>query len=270
MVMIDFNGKKYYMEKWLTEHLDFLKECVKLDWDAVILIDGVEGSGKSTFAQQIAGYFDPKFNLDKVVFTPEQFVEAVDCAVPGSAILWDEFALAGLSTDAMTKIQGVILKKITTIRKKNLYIIFLMSWIFELRKYFAVGRTRFLLHTYTTDGISRGFFKFWDFDNKRQLYFKGRKNYEYCVRSTLKGRFPNTKEVFFCDADYDHKKDEAIKTIDFETNKDSRFKRQRDILVCELLDRGALQKEVAKLIDITQQNISTIHTNKYSNNTTCI
>ena len=253
--------KNYYMEKDLVEQLDFLKECIGAKWDGVILGDGVEGSAKSNLFFQIAYYLDPNFNLDKIVFTPEQFVEAVDNASVGEFILWDEFSLAGLSTDAMTKVQGTILKKMTTIRSKRLYIGLIMSWFFELRKFFAVGRTRFLVHTYTPDGISRGFFKVWGFDSKRNLYFKGRKNYSYSVKADMRGRFPDTTGMFVDVEAYEEKKQLAVKTIDFDNNKDTKIKAQRDIAVIGLCEYET-QKKVAERLNCTQQLISTIQTNK--------
>jgi len=251
--------KKYFMEKWLTEELDHLKKCVDKKWDAVILVDGVEGSAKTTFSGGIAYYLDNKFGLENVVFSPQQFVEAVDNAKKGTAILWDEFSLAGLSTDAMTKVQSTILKKMTTIRSKGLFIILVISWVFELRKYFAVGRTRFLLHTTTPDGISRGFFKYWGFDKKRQLYFKGRKLYEYVVGYDMRGRFTNTEGLFYSSKEYDEKKEAAVKSIDFEGKKDTKWKDQRDkgIVYCRKeLKRPC--KEIGKAFDMSHNNISVI------------
>jgi len=250
--------KKFGMEKFLVEELDFLKKCVSKSWDGVILIDGVEGSAKTTLGGACCYYLDPKFCLDNVVFTPQQFSERVDRATKGDAILWDEFSLAGLSTDAMTKVQGEILKKITTIRKKGLYIVLVVSWFFELRKYFAVGRTRFLLHTTTPDGLTRGYMKYWGFDAKRKLYFKGRKNYEYVVKPTLRGRFVNTDGFFYDLEEYDKKKESAIKSIDFDGKKDTKWKKQRDTLVKVLVKDGYKQKAIGELIDVSQHLISGI------------
>ncbi len=248
--------KKYFMEKDLVEQLEFLKDCVAQKWDAVILIDGVEGSGKSSFAFQIAYYLDRGFNLNKIVFTPEEFVEAVDNAAVGDFILWDEFSLAGLSTDAMTKVQGTILKKMTTIRSKRLYIGLIISWVFELRKYFAVGRTRFLIHTNVAqDGITRGKFKVWGFDSKRKLYFKGKKDYSYSVSADMRGSFPLTDGIFFDLDAYEKKKQDAIKTIDFDNHKDTKYKSQRDECIMLADDEGVPKIKIADRLGITDRGI---------------
>jgi len=254
-------NKNYYMERFLVDELEHLKRAVACKWDAVILIDGVEGSGKDTIGDQVAYYLDPTYNLSNKVFTPEQFEKAVDKASKGQAVYWCEFGLGGLATDAMTTVQGMILKKLTTIRSKGLVIILAMSWIFELRKYFAIGRTRFLLHTTTPDGIERGFFKFYGFDNKRQLYIAGKKNYTYHGATYNKrGRFPNTEGLFYDQEEYEVKKQEAIKSICLtkKGHKVEKWKVQRDKAIIALL-KYETQKEVASKTGLSQQVVCSIN-----------
>lgn len=258
--------KKFFMEKWLVEELDHLKKAVDKNWDGVILIDGVEGSAKTTLAGGVSYYLDSRYNLDSVVFTPKQFNDAVDNAPPKSAIHWDEFVLGGLSTEAMTKIQTTIIKKLATIRSKQLYIILVIPYIFMLRTYFAVGRTRFLLHTHTPDGLKRGYVHYFAYDNKRELFFNGKKLFDYSkARYNLRGRFVNTEGFFFNSKEYEKKKSEAVKSIDFEAKKEDYTRQRLKQLVYNLKTKeGYKQSKIAQLSGYVQQRISQLVT-EYTN-----
>lgn len=192
--------------------VDHLKEAVAADWDGVILVDGLEGSGKSGLGIGVAYELDPTFNIDRLVYTPEQFFKAVEEGRPGEAIVWDEFITGGMSTDAMSKVQKDVTRLMVMIRKKRLYIILILPYFFLTGRYFAVARTRFLLHTYTPDGIKRGYWRAWNYDRKRQMYFRGRREFDYCVSPYRTGRFPDYfKKGIINKEDYERKKDEATK-----------------------------------------------------------
>ena len=79
----------FYLDGYLQANLDNLKKDVKKDYDAFILTVGREGYGKSTLSFQAALYCDPTFCLDRVVFTAEQFIEAVQTAKQYEAIVFD-------------------------------------------------------------------------------------------------------------------------------------------------------------------------------------
>lgn len=220
--MVRVTDKNFYMDGYLKKQLDFLTDCVARNWDGVFMIDGVEGGAKSRgLAFPCAYYLDNRFNLDKVVFTPKQFEEAVLTLPHSSAIVWDEFVLGGgLSTEFMTSAQKSIMKMFSTIRKKRLFIILIIPTFFNIAPYFSVHRSRFLLHIYTPDGISRGKYKIYTWDTKRKLYFKGKKEWNYSiVPADFKCSFyddvsPDKQpNLFFSDDEYEAKKDEAIKSI---------------------------------------------------------
>jgi len=211
--------KHYYIAKTLKENLDFLKKAVAMNWDGVVMVDGIEGSAKTTIAAMMCNYVDPKFTLDNVVFTQDQFNKLVDSSKPGTAILWDEFVFGGLSTEALGKQQNNLIKKMTTIRKKRLYIFLVMPWFFMMRPYFAVGRSRFLIHTYSHDGISRGRFKFYSYNKKKLLYTYGKKEMNYKgTTPDFIDRFTNTDGFFWDSVKYDEKKEAAIQSLTNEDN----------------------------------------------------
>jgi len=238
---IKVGSKEFYMVQNLQKILDHFIKSNKRKWDCVMLITGVEGSAKTTLAKAIAYYLTKmfkrknKFTNDNIVFTAEQFYEAVDNAKPGEVILWDEFVLAGMSTD-MGAIQNAIIKKFTMIRKKQLFIILVIPFIWMLRSYFAIARTKLLINVYSPDFIRRGFYAVWGYNRKKHLYFRGTMTgtkWSYkSVQPSFHGKFlkdiaqPN---FFTNDEEYERKKDKATEDIGVGTSpEDKRAKKEKE------------------------------------------
>jgi len=192
MVKVDVGGQNFYLNDFLRDNLDFAKKKVKQDWDMVGIVDGREGSGKSVCAQQIAKYCDPEFNLDHIVFTPEQFKKAIRGAKETQAIVYDE-AYGGLGArGTMSQINIAIVKMLTEIRSKRLFLFVVLPTFFDLDKYVALSRSRFLLHVYTDDNWNRGHFGFYGEGLKKYLYMMGKKTYSYKTPdANFHGRFVN-------------------------------------------------------------------------------
>lgn len=200
------------MNKHLLSNIDEIIDMIRLKFDGVVCLDGMEGSGKSELGKQICLVCDDSFNSKDVFYTVDQFEEWVETAKPGAAGLWDEFVLAGLSTDALTKMQNVLIKKFTMMRKKGLIVILIIPYIFMLRKYFAVARTRCLIHVYCK-GKQRGYFKFYNYMEKQWIYNYGYKTWLYSpkMKPSFQGMFSVWADNYIdCDAIED-KKDEAMK-----------------------------------------------------------
>jgi hypothetical protein len=204
----------FYIDEKLKKNLDHLKRRVQAKYDGIFMISGFEGTGKTTFSQMIGHYLDPSLHLGNVVFTGEQFMQAVQTAKKGQCIIWDE-AIIDLSTqDFSTEMQKILIKFFTTIRSKQLYIMLLIPNPFMIRRYFFVFRTLFLLHTYSRTGIDRGYFKFYSFKRKKSMYLKGYKDWNMSVEMpNFIGRFSNTEGFFINTTEYESKKQEAIKRI---------------------------------------------------------
>lgn len=236
--MIKVTDKQFWMDGYLKKNLDILKHEVRFnDWDNVLLIDGMEGSGKTVAGATIAYYlgYDEKknisnFDINNIFWTSEQLEEIITKAKPNSAILGDEFVLVGLSTEAMTRIFNTILKYFTTIRKKNLHIIIIVPYLFMLATYFAVARSRALIHIITTEGFKRGHFRFYNYAQKRYLYFEGKKKYwgypKKCNWSFQgEQRVKSLDELGINKEEYEKKKDDAISAImEKKGKKDDKYK----------------------------------------------
>jgi hypothetical protein len=224
----------FFIDTVLKKNLDnYLVRAVDNLWDGIFILTGMEGAGKSTMAAALCKYLDPSFpgeplndgtarrHCDRVVFTPAQFSEAVAKSKPKQAIQFDEAILGLMAGDAGTNVQRMLMKEITLIRKKQLYIVLVIPSIFSMRMPIAAQRSRFLIHTYSPDGIRRGYFKFYNYPTKRHLYIKGKKDFNQdAVEANFRGTFTNTEGLFFSHDEYDKKKERAIRSLsDINTGK---------------------------------------------------
>lgn len=184
-----FNG--FYMHPYLLKNLDSAKKAVKKDWDMFFVIDGPEGSGKSVLAQQVAQYVDPNLTLANITFGPGEFRDAVLRAKRFSCIVFDE-AYGGLSSrKTMSATNNMLVKMMTEIRQRNLFIIIVLPSFFDLDKYVAIHRSRCLIHVYHHK-FQRGFFRLYSFKQKKLLYLLGKKTYNYnAIKRYIRGKFPN-------------------------------------------------------------------------------
>lgn len=222
MVMIKIRDKEVYMDEFFKSNLEGLKEFVEAKFDGIFVIDGMEGSGKSELGKQSALYLNPNFSERDVVYDTEQFFEWIKTAKRGDVCLWDEFVFAGLSTDTFEEMQKALIKTFTVMRERGLYIILVIPYMFMMKKYFIIARTRFLLHVYT-NGIQRGYFKFHDYTQKLLLFNYGHKTWLYSpsVKPNFYARFGGWSCDFLNEAKIKEKKDEALKRI---TTKDNAIK----------------------------------------------
>jgi len=212
-----FQRHGVYMDDYLKYNLDnFLIKGIEKGHDGIMLVTGLEGTGKSTFTQQLACYCDrdKQLSLDRIVFSGKDLMEAIDKAKPGQSLIFDEAIMDMSSQDFASQMQKILIKKFTLIRKKRLLIFIVIPTFFMLRKYFAIFRTRAMINCICTDGITRGTFRFYSFSKKKKLYLRGYKEMDMgVVKPDFRGKFVDTYG-FFIDAEaYEDKKDEAIKKL---------------------------------------------------------
>jgi hypothetical protein len=180
-------------------------------------------------------YIDPTFDLSRVVFTPEEFREAIYKAKKGQAIMFDE-AFTGFSSRAsLSGVNRVLISLMMQIRQKNLFVVIVLPTVFLLDKYISIFRTKVLIHVYENKG-RRGFFVVYSSKRKRLLILhKDAKMYSYGIRSKRKGRFygvfalGDEKE----EDKYRKKKLEALKSAEHNpmTTSGVKYREQRDIMV---------------------------------------
>ncbi len=252
-------SKHIVRDRILRENLDQIKDIVNKDWDFAYIVDGEEGVGKSTFAQQVCKYLDPTFNLDRVVFSAREFIESADkVKEQGKAIMWDEAIEGGASSESLTKLSVILKKYFMKMRYKRMFVVLVIPTFFELNKYLAIHRTRGLFHCYAKSFNDRGKWGYYHKHQKQLLYLLGKKTYDYNkVRYNMYGEFNDRWWIDY--KPYLAKKDAAMNTpVSFEV-KESRWKKQRDAMILNRYSVGDItQEQLAKIMGMTHQNVAKI------------
>ncbi len=244
----------FKLDGYLKSNLDYVKQNVmKQNYDSFIIISGREGYGKSTLGAQIAIYLDPTYTLDRCTFTAEQFEEACDGAKKFQAVVFDETMGYLSSRGAMSKFNRGLIKIMSEMRSKNLFVIMCIPSFFELDKYPALHRSTGLLHI-----KKRGRFLSYDYETKKKLYLLGKKFYNLAVPPNFYGDF--NKFIPYNMVEYEKKKQRSIRGANKMGNREKRLQEQRDNIIRELHKKNPELNmgEIGEKIDLSQQQISYI------------
>jgi hypothetical protein len=251
MPIIERLGYKFHMDGFLLDNLTHMvREVTKKNYDGFVLITGREGFGKSTFAIQLASFVDPTFCLDRVVFTADQFLEAVREAPRYSAVVFYETMGYLSSRGAMSKFNKTLIKVMSEMRSKNLFVFLCIPNFFMMDWYVAYHRTTGLIYI-----PRRGVFYSYDYPTKKKLYIQGKRDHNYAVvRHNYFGRFIKT---FLIDKEaYEKKKQDAINDFDGLTQEQKRTHEQKKKLINHLKkEKGMTCEEIGKIIDLSVEGV---------------
>ena len=192
--------KEIYLDGILKSNLDLGVAQLHKDWDQVWFIDGPEGAGKSVLGVTLAYYVSPPERrhtlLDRIIVKIEDAPSTIKNAKPFDSIVIDEGYGAMSSTGFMIKLNKVLQRLFTEIRAKNLFIFVIAPTFMDINRYFAVWRSKCLLHVYSSKD-ERGYCAFFNGDLKKRLYILGKKQfYNYaCVHPNFRFRFTNCARV---------------------------------------------------------------------------
>jgi len=169
----------FWIDEWLLNYLDNIKMIQKKGWDAVIIIDGKERSGKSVLGM-ICGWYlsDTKFNKHNFARGIDDCAKKIADLPDKSVIQIDEGSVSFSSKDSTTKEQKKLVKILDVVGQKNLIFIVCLPCIFDLNKTIAVRRSLFLLHVYPGEKYARGRYAFWGEKSKKKLYKFGKQNFD--------------------------------------------------------------------------------------------
>lgn len=252
------NELDYYIEPRLQNYLDknVRADLSKKDKDYPLLVDGYEGSGKSTFAQQIGKYIDPSLNLSRICMTADEFKEAVSNAEQNQTVIYDEAVTGMTAGDSISRIGKLLKSLMMQMRQKNLFVIIILPSVFEFNKYSVLSRAKAFFHVYETKG-RRGYFAGYNRKDLRKLYLMGKKTYSYKFKSRFRGRFYGKYVVN--EEEYRKKKLEALKIIgddEKESTKERIYMVQRDFAIAELKKYSKLSNiQLGKLFERCQYPI---------------
>ena len=181
------------------------------DADAAIVIDGAEGAGKSVLALQVGTFLDKDnmINPDtQIHFSSKSVLQAAKTLPPGKVIIYDESGEALDVSLAGSKKQRDMKQMFKEVRQQNLIFILVLPSFYDLQRYFAIHRTRALLHVYWVANKSdvesekyfkRGKYRYYNEAGKRILYTTDtyRKHYSYPTAnrdgplSIFTGKYPH-------------------------------------------------------------------------------
>jgi len=257
--------KNLYIEPKLKSKLDLMvtRTLGKSEQDNVILIDGDEGSGKTTIASMIAYYiaYETKreLSIDNVFFDLDKLIDFA-MKTEKQIIWWDEGALGGLASEWWMKNQKRFMKLLMISRKRRHFFIICIPKFFKLNEYFVVDRSIALIHTYVDKGINIGRFVYFTKAKKEYLYYDWKKSRKRSYRNyyDFRGKFTNTLGKVINEKLYDKKKDYAIMNMDKgeeRVNEQGILTNRNIEIVNKLKDNGMSQKEIAKVMGVTTRTI---------------
>lgn len=268
MIVTDVVGKRksgkeqkgFYLDRWLKENLDGIPSFIAKDWDLVGVVSGsgLVRSGKSTLAIQIGQYIawriaggevisdengkaiqiipptkEVRFNLDHVVFSPQELMEKARKFPMNSVFVYDE-GRAGLdSKRAMESVNKGMEDFFQECGMYNHVILIVLPDFFKLHFDYAITRSMFLINVGVDKKWNRGIFNFYNRNQKEWLFTLGKRKIgsfgKYnAVKSSFFGSFSSWSP--FNKKEYEKKKKEALEKKEI-TRFQKRFKLQRDCMM---------------------------------------
>jgi hypothetical protein len=224
----------YPLEKNLVKKIDLMIErCTtkKAKKDAVLIIEGGEGEGKTTYSIAIGYYVSEKtgrsFGQPNVFFDLEKMIDFAK-STKEKIIIWDEPALQALSTDWASKYVKNLTRLLMMARKKRHFFIINMTKFYKFNEYVVVDRAIGMIHVYSRKNIISGRFRYIRKSNLEKLWrdyrYAKKRNYSKYSAPHIKGSFPdilnpNYKNNVLSEFDigkYEEEKDKSIESIGVE------------------------------------------------------
>lgn len=258
-------GEQKYFDGWIHKRFTAIKQGVLKDnRDAVFLIVGHEGEGKSTFCAQLCSFMSEDFSLDNVFWDANKLIEAVnrEDTPAGTVFMLDEADLVMSNQTLHREVQKKLVLLLKTCRSKNLILFFVCPSWFDMNRYIAKHRPNYLFMVDSKQG-ERGYWYAWP---RKLLPVFWKKAYAYQDMRALKpvryGRF--THWWPFSLAEYERRKRRELSILfGGDSEKDWKSVIKNSITWYDnngLLARGAKQK-VAKLLGVTSRTITNWVTN---------
>ncbi len=279
----------FYMQKYLANNLDQLPAYLDAAWDCVGIISG-HGKvriGKSTMAAQVAYYvawiiaggemdFETeernvilkyptrkvRFNLEEnYSFSAEDLQEKARHLYKklgkNQVLVYDEGRQGLDSARTMENVNKGMEDFFQECGYMGHVILIVLPNFFKLHEDYAVARSLFLIDVFAKDGIERGYFNFYNEQQKENLYFFGKKRIGitakyFAAYPGFWGRF--TKWLPFDKEVYEKLKDEALDRKR-KTRRERNLLLQRDFLVWILKNNykikdDELLEEFERVVDI--------------------
>jgi len=176
---------KYHLETKLVEKLDLMiARCVDKQKrkDAVLIVEGSEGEGKTNTSEAISYYVKTKTGRDINMFFRLKEMFEFAKSTEGKIIIWDEPSLDSLATDWYNTASKDLIRLLMTCRKKRHFFIFNFVKFYKFSEYIVVDRSLALIHMYSRNETESGRFIYVKKKNLEQLFMdykiKKKRNYK--------------------------------------------------------------------------------------------
>lgn len=193
--MVIVTDLKYHLETKLVEKLDLMiARCIDKQKrkDAVLIIEGSEGEGKTNTSEAIAYYVKDKTKRDIHMFFRLKQMFDFAKSTEGKIIIWDEPSLDSLSTDWYSSASKDLIRLLMTCRKKRHFLIFNFVKFYKFSEYIVVDRSLALIHMYSRNETQSGRFIYIKKKCLEMLYadYKQKKKRNYKKYMSFGGSFP--------------------------------------------------------------------------------
>lgn len=293
MIVTKFN---YYLDDKLLKKINLMNDrCVQRNpkRDAVLLVEGAEGEGKTSLSIAIAYYISSisnrEFSHKNIFFDVAKMIKFLQ-DTDGQIAIWDEPALQALSGDALSKVVKNLKRMLMMCRNKRHFIIINMTYFTEFGGYIVWQRPLGMIHVYSRNESEAGRFVYIRKKYLERLWLdwksKKQRNYKKWGSKVCRGTFPdvmnpdyenNVLEEFNFKA-YEKNKNDAISSIGTETKKVTEQDVKKKlidemILRNESSGRKLTQRQISALIGVEEHTItrhkralSSLNTERADNN----
>lgn len=265
-----------YIDQTLYENLKPLARSIKRDMTFLGIISSSTlevGTGKSVLTQQICEAYldlvkqyhniDNRLAVKNLVFKPQHVIDRAFKIPRYSCIIIDEWEDANYWSTL-----GITLRQFfRKCRQLNLFILLIIPNFFQLPMGYAVSRSIFFIDVKFQGEFERGYFAFYNFQRKKDLYIKGKKTHDYgIVAPNFQGRFVDGYVVD--EAEYRRAK---LKDMMAEENQIEKFdpKKIRAALFCQVYEKlkGKVSMEVlSNAFGVTDRTASRWYNDKTRKN----
>jgi hypothetical protein len=217
-----------YIDGYLYDNLKIIAKRIVDDMTfmGVIFSSTLEvGTGKSVLGTQIGEAWteimkdmhgiDVPFSMKNIVWNPKEFIQRAFELPKYSFILLDEWE----DQTYWSELGKTLRQFFRKCRQLNLFMIVIIPNWFQLNINYAIGRSAFAIDVKFEKDFERGYFSFYSFAAKRDLYVKGKKFHNYkVVRSTFNGMFVNGYGV----PEKDYREMKLKDMLEYDKEKDSK------------------------------------------------
>ena len=178
-----------YIDGFLAGNLDVYAKKIIKDMHFLLIISGNDsvGNGKSTLATQIGTYITAKvnelhgtkntFTSDNINMSSKKLVDVSFKLPPYSVVVLDEGD--DLTTHGMKDAAVQLKRYFRKCRQLNQILILIIPSFFELPKFYALARSHCLINVKFHGEFDRGAFDFYGPNQKKRLYLKGKRDWDY-------------------------------------------------------------------------------------------